>query len=373
MSELWFKNEKVLTLKETGEVFQVVNIDNPELLPFCLRKECTTELFMDWLKKRGIPDTREGVSQVTEAFGKTWRDNKNYASLTDQYWIKRRTEEWKKINFFTNLYCTDIGDMFFSPWLLNKNKFNNGAVGSPDLTTNGILRKRWVQNSDKTSSLIKAGSVAAKQDPLNEVLVSVLVEKLEKINAASYSLCIEGTTMCCKCDNFITANTSFVPASYIYYSEEREEKDSVLCHLLKMCEKYKIPNVEEFLEWMIFVDSITGNDDRNLSNIGFILDADKNEFIGPAPLFDNGGAYWDSKKVSDAVKSKLFGDEEDAIIKKLTKETDLEEILKNTDYVNLISNYPEITDVKKDNLIEAIRKRHKSISVLKNLNINNER
>ena len=374
MSELWFKNNKVLTLKDVeGVPTEVSKIDTPELLPFCLKNECSTDKFMEWFNKRNIPKTRDGYDDVTKVYGTSWTDNKNFASLTDQYWIKKRTEEWKKINFFTNIYCRDIGDMFFSPWTLNKNRFNNGNVGSPDLTTNGVLKKRWVQNPDKTSMLIKAGSKRAMQDPLNEVLVSVLVEQLDKIKSAGYSLCIEGTTMCCKCNNFITQDTSFVPASYIYFSEERPENMSTFTHLLKMCEKFNIPDAEYFLEWMIFIDSITGNDDRNLSNIGFIVDVNTNKFIGPAPLFDNGYAYWDTKKVTNAVKSKLFGDEEKKIYDKLKKDVDLEGVLKNKGYKKIIASYPAITDGKKDNLIEAISKRHDAILKSKDLDMVNVR
>lgn len=374
MSELWFKNDKVLTLKDKAEgAMEVSKIDTPELLPYSLRNECTTETFYKWLNSRNIPQNRMGYAAVCEDFGDSWTVNKNFASLSDQYWIKKRTEEWKKINFFTNVYCRDIGDMFFCPWMLNKNRFNNNAVGSPDLTTPGVLKKRWVQNQDKTSYLVKAGCKEAKQDPLSEVLVSVLIEQLDKIPSAGYSLCIEGVEMCCKCDNFITEKTSLVTAADIYYLEPRDDNESVFAHILKMCEKFEIPGVEEYLEWLILIDSITGNDDRNLSNIAFIYNVDEKKFEGPSPVYDCGYAYWDTKKVSDAVKSKLFGDVEENIFKKLKKECDFESLAKSRGYKKIIADYPGFSNVKKDNLIEAIEKRYNVLTKAKNLDLQNIR
>ena len=149
MSELFLKEEKVLTLKDIeGVPSEVQKIDNPELLPVCLKNKCTMKEFKQWLERRNIPQNREGLEAMTKEFGKSWLENKNFASLSDHYWIKKRTETWKRTNFFTNIYSKDIGDMAFRPWTINKKRFDSF---SPDLTTNGILKKRWLQYSDRKS------------------------------------------------------------------------------------------------------------------------------------------------------------------------------------------------------------------------------
>lgn len=360
MSELYLKDEKVLTLKDIGGVpGDIAKINNPELLPICLKKKCTMKDLKEWLSLRGIPETREGLSFMREKFGTSWEEIKNYASLTDHYWIKKRNEPWKKVNFFTNVYSRDIGDMAFMPWTITKKRID---PFSPDLTTNGILRKCWRQNlSDRTSYLVKAGSAAAHQEPLSEVLVSVLAETLGIIPCVKYDLHVEGTTMCSKCDNFITLDIDLVPASYIYDFEEKKENETVYSHLLRMCEVFDIPGAEEFLEGVIFIDHITGNEDRNLSNIAFIRDIKTMKFIGPAPLFDSGNAYWSTKKISSEVRSTLFGDVEEAIFAKLMKLYNLNMLAKDSGYIKLISAYPCINDVKKENLIEAIKKRNQRL------------
>ena len=250
--------------------------------------------------------------------------------------------------------------MFFSPWEVNTKSIKE----SPDFTTGGILKKRWRQYEGKNtiSYLLKAGSLAAKQEPLNEVLVSVLCERLKVIESVKYQLATEGMVMVSKCDNFVTLDTDYVPAKDIYFSEPREQEESVYAHLIRMCEKYNIPNAKEHIDWTIFIDTITGNEDRNLDNIGFIRDIKTMKFIKCAPLFDSGHAYWNTKLVNEAVQSKMFGDIEKRIYHNLVGKCNLS-VLNNKDFEDIIMKYPEITDEKKENLIEAINQKNSFLKI----------
>lgn len=360
MSELCLKDNVVLTFKDVdGLPASIQKINNPELLPLLLKKDCSFDKVKEWLNKRSIPESRELLQTVKKYFGDEWLINKNYASLSDHYWIKMRSEKYSKINFFDNYYSKDVGNMFFSPWLINKKKIDNKT---PDLTTNGVLRKRWLQREDMTSILIKAGSKVTHQEPLSEVLVSALAERFPGFSCVKYDLCIEGTTMCSKCDNFITKDTMFVPAYYIYFFEAKEEGEKISTHLLKMCEKFEIPNAEEHLKMILAIDTITGNEDRNLGNIGYIMDVNTMKFIGPAPMFDSGNAYWSSGNINNDIKSKVFGDVEVSNFKEFKKKgifTFLNEDKKyNESLKKFILSYPCITDEKKDKLITAIQERN---------------
>ena len=355
------KDKKVLTLKDIqGVPSDIQKIDAPELLPVCLQADCTFEQFKKWLDRRNIPEQREGLKEMKDEFKTSWLENKNYASLTDQYWLRKRGESWKKINFFNNIYSKDIGDMAFVPWTVSKKKYD---TFSPDLTTNGVLRKRWVQLSDRTSVLVKAASAATHQEPLSEVLVSLMAEELDIIPYVKYDLCVEGMIMCSKCNNFITEDTEFVPAYDIYFAEEKKEGEGVYDHILNMCEKFGIPDMEEFLKGVITIDNITGNEDRNLGNIGFIRDVNTMKFVGPAPLFDCGNAYWNTKNVCDTVKSKFFGDVENNIVSEMKKKYDLAKLKKMTGYKKLIQDYPCVSDTKKERLIEAIGKQNRRLEI----------
>ncbi len=357
MSILCLKDEPVLKLKDVnGKPSELVEIINSDLLPLCLKDKCTTKTILEWMNKRNMPSNREGIEAVNKRFGEKWQDaNPNFLSLSDHYWIKKREEKWKRLNFFTNPYSPDIGNMFFSPWKIS----NSNRVGvSPDLTCGGVLKKCWRQNNnDRTSYLVKAGSAISHQEPLSEVLVSVFCEKLGEIDCVKYELHVEGVVMCSKCNNFVTVNTDFVPASYIYGHEPRKDNETVFDHLVRMCEFYDIPNAEEHLKWVIFVDRVTGNMDRNLNNIGFLRDVKTLKFIGPAPLFDSGNAYWDTSFVKKDKISKCFADSEKKIFDEMKKKVDLS-ILDDKSYEGLILKYPEISDQHKEALIKVIADRN---------------
>lgn len=358
MAELCLKDEVVISLKNVkGKPTEIQKVVNPELLPIPLQNNLTNEKFFEWLYKRTIPQNREGFDKVKERFGDKWlSENIHYLTLTDHYWLRKRNEKWKTVNYFTNKYRLECGNMFFSPWEVNTKSIHE----SPDFTTGGILKKRWRQHDGvkiTNSYLLKAGSLAARQEPLNEVLVSVLCERLDIIEAVKYQLATEGMVMCSKCDNFVTVDTDLVPAEDIYFTEQRKDEETVYEHLIKMCEKYDIPDAKKHIDGIIFIDTITGNEDRNLSNIGFIRDIKTMKFIKCAPLFDSGNAYWNSKLVNDSVKSKLFGNVEKRIYNNMVGKCNLS-VLNNRDYEDIIMKYPEITDEKKENLIEAINKRN---------------
>ena len=142
----------------------------------------------------------------------------------------------------------------FYPWRATRRIRNL----SPDLTTGGISKKRWRQNKDNTSYLIKAGSTATHTSPLSEILVSILCEKLE-IPCVKYDLCVEGTEICSRCDNMITEDTELVSAADIYHLGPRRDGETPYAHLLHECKKLEIPDAEKRINHIILVGNLTGN------------------------------------------------------------------------------------------------------------------
>ena len=231
-------NKHTPLIEVTMERKQIVNIGkvtNEELLPFILQGNLSLESINKWLSKRLIPERREGLREVRMKFHDFDRD-KHLNSLTDQYWFRLRGEKWDDINYFTNKYSEDVGNMFFTPWLVPKRYTTN----SPDLATNGALIKRWVQNEDLTSALYKTASETYHQEPLSEVLASIVAKKLNIIPFVEYQLAISGMILCSKCQNFITENTEFVPAYELYLKDPKKQTDTAYSHLLRLCEQYHI-------------------------------------------------------------------------------------------------------------------------------------
>ena len=351
MSELWEENNKVMTIREeNGVPAEILKVDEPGLLPFYLKHHCTIERYNEWLKRRSIPNEREGYADLkkyTKAFTCL-----HHASVSDPFWVRRRYEKWSQVSFYNKIFSPELGNLIFMPY--NTSGMSIKSDSSPDLTTNGVLRKCWRQHEDKRPYLVKAGSKKYRHEPLSEVLSSVILEKLDVIPYVRYDLHIEGIEMCSVCDSFIELGQELVPASDFYSDEKRQKSETVYQHLLKMCKKYEIPGAEEYVDKMIFLDSFLGNTDRNLSNIGFIYDVRKGRFLGPAPIYDNGTAFFDGNIIRQESGIKPFSTEEKRIFDKLPKECDFTRIQKDRSYEQLINNYPGISNEVAQRTIEQL-------------------
>lgn len=268
-----------------------------------------------WLRKRELSGKREDIT--FEDINICWNDDRpHYASLTDQYWLQYDDEKWKDINFFTNEYSEAIGDAVFSKNLQNVKKLNF-SYNSPDITTNGVMKKRW-KREGKFNYLIKTSSKKFNQTFASEILAVRLLNSMGiGINAVAYELTIEGYELCCRCKNFVTKNTEFVPAVNIYaavpYTEEELNienlSERIYKHLITAVEHYNIDGAKTFIDRMIMIDRILMNTDRHLGNFGFLKNVQTGEFSGCAPLFDFGNSFYSDKDSLDKICFKYRDDE----------------------------------------------------------------
>ena len=363
--KLMRKNEPVLNYKKTDKGFlEITKIYNPDIMPVIMKGEKNSQAFTEWFNKRCYPEKRIGRKEMIDRFGSEWLDCKNYLSLSDQYWVRdlRSGEKWSDLNFFENQYSTDIGDMAFKPWKINKKKISSY---SPDLTTSGVLKKRWIQKENNVSYLVKAGNRGKQshQEPLAEVLVSVLLEKLKIIPFVRYDLHVEGVEMCSICKNFINFSTELITLADLSRSVPRKHKD-IYYHLLYTLEHFKIPYGKEYVDALLFVDKLTGNRDRHLGNMAVIRNVDTNTFVGPAPLYDSGDSYWDLDVMYGTKGGRTFKEVDEKIFKEIKKKVKLEVLLdKKTklDYEKAIYEYPLMSDERKERMVEAIAQRNEKL------------
>lgn len=350
---LYNKRRPLVELELEGtEITQIYKVLDEVRLPIVLQNKLNLKTINEWLTKRLIPKKREGITEVESRFGKIKGLN-NMFSLSDQYWFQfNKNETWDKLNFFTNSYVDDFGKIFFSPWEVNE---ANLSLPSPDITTNGVLRKRWIREDDGVSYLVKAGSKIFHQEPLSEVLASITLSKLELLPFVKYELVVDGLRLCSKCKNFVDENTEFLPASYIYTKTPRKKEETVYQHLIKMCNEFGIKNAQEYINNMITADKIIGNDDRHLGNFGFLRDVETGKIIGFAPLFDSGSAYW--AKPGAVKKQRLFADQEKEALKDAMHRINFDRIIDHQEMFRLIDMYPEIGKKKrieiKQNILES--------------------
>lgn len=243
-----------------------------------------------WWIDRSIPASRSGVRKALEAlelpntrmlltrcFG---------FSLSDQYWIKPQGSdlEWEHINFFTNPFSEDIGNVLLG-------KATDGAAfnfHSPDNTSDGFLKKRW-KIMDGKRCLLKGGSNPFLQQPFNEVIASMIAQRLG-IPHAAYSLLWDDGVPFSVCEDFITPDTELVSAWRVMQIAKKDNNTSVYRHYLNCCETLGIPNMEHAIDQMIVLDYLIANEDRHQNNFGLIRDANSLKWIGAAPIFDSGSS-----------------------------------------------------------------------------------
>ena len=353
MAVMYNKKKPVAAVDiENGIIKKIHEFYNRDYAPFYIRNESTEKKLNEWLGKRRMPSDREGMTEVYERFRyfASYPKFDSYGcmfSLSDQYWFcfDRHSQTWERGNFFTNPYPEDIGKAFFTPW-----EYPGDYVfkESPDLMTNGVLRKRWTRGDDGASYMIKAGSRQLRQEPISEVLASIMLRKLNIMPFVEYELVVEGMKLCSRCRNFVTKDTEFVPASHIFYQGKRHPDESVLSCLLRMCRKFNIKNAKRDIEKMITVDIILGNEDRHLGNFGFIRNVETLEFVGFAPLFDSGYSFAPGGRVpneQDKNKRIIFTQKEkDIALAHNIHSVDIEKLEDHDEMFDLIDVYPEIDE-----------------------------
>ena len=356
---LYNKKNKVLdVILENGKVVQINELYDKQNLPLCLQPELSLETINKWLDKRKMPLQREGLEEAMKTFSSKYFQNYVHMfALTDQYWFKtNKKDSWEKLNFFTNKYNSEIGQALFTPWNIDEEKLKDET---PDLTTNGILRKTWMQNSETlASSLVKAGSKKYHQQPLSEILATMTLKKLGGfIPYVKYDLCVNGMMVCSKCKNFVNEHTEFIPAQSIYNLNPRRKDKSQYAHLLMQCYLYGIEKPDDFIDKMMLADAIIGNTDRHMGNFGILRDVDRNELIGFAPLFDFGSAFHEFYEDKKAEKPRLFEEQLPRIYQKFGSTDILKALKNNDDLFRIIDIYPDLTSCQKDAIKEGIIKR----------------
>ena len=245
-----------------------------------------------WWAGRAIPATRDGIGAALEVFGlpspQLLPERCLGLRLSDQYWLRPpgQAARWGDVNFFQHSFPGDVGDVLLG-------KVPSGQpirFLSPDNTTDGWLKKRWILHQGRRC-LLKAGSGPAQQEPYNEALASLLMARLG-IPHVSYTLTLQGDQPYSLCEDFLSPDTELVPAWSILQTRRKPNHTSVFQHYLDCCHALGIPGIREAVEQMIVVDYLLANEDRHQNNFGVIRRGDTLEYLGAAPLYDSGTCLW---------------------------------------------------------------------------------
>ena len=293
------KNTEILTAvyhEEAKYFTDILELKNIDYAPLIVRNsyeenldESLTKVLSDWFQGRGIPKGRDRLDLLMARLNITnpsvLLDKAFGLSLSDQYWIKSYDEDlnYDDINFFDN----DFNDLEFTEATFTNNELvsSNMTYLTPNNTTDGVLRKTWIIDNKKRY-LLKAGLKSEVLQPFNEVLASMICERLN-FNHITYTLDIVKDTVVSKCACFITKDTELIPSSQIL---KNTDKINVYKNYIQILKYNGISNAEEKINNMFILDYIMLNNDRHLNNFGIIRDVNTLKWIDVVPIFDTGNS-----------------------------------------------------------------------------------
>jgi len=287
----------LLVINEEGNVVTVKEVFQSEHLPLsCVMEDgkINSKRLSQWWDERGIPASREQYHAVMAEIGVTGKNRLllecNGLSLTDHYWIANENEskKWKDVNFYENEFDRGIGGLFFN----RKKTDGNYNRYTPDISSDGNLRKRWEINKNTDRILIKAGKSPYMQEPVNEVIASLLCERLN-IPHVSYSLDFENGEPVSKCANMTNTDIEFVEAIRVYYVREPSYfENNKYKHYCECAHRLGVKNNTEMLDRMIILDYLILNHDRHFKNFGILRSSQTLNSVEAAPIFDSGSSLF---------------------------------------------------------------------------------
>lgn len=248
------------------------------------------QAFNEWWRGRGIPSGRMGLLALLAELGVDFPEEllqRNLGlSLSDQYWICPDGSglTWENINFFNN----DFGEVSLATESFAAD--GKSAVATPDNTSDGNLRKRWVCRGG-VRMLLKGGT-SYGQEPYNEVVATSLHGRLLGAGEfVPYAVEGEGANALSCCAEFLADDEEFVPAVYVERALNQDANRNDFEHYLDCCDCLGVHGARAALERMIVCDDVIANHDRHRRNFGIVRNVETLE-CRPAPIFDSGSSLW---------------------------------------------------------------------------------
>ena len=311
---LMHKNFAVADVEIDEDLSVITSIDNisaREHLPVGvvhqLRHEETVDRYAlnHWWAGRSIPASRMGIADALEALGvsstKQLITKCLGLSLSDHYWFRPygSSVTWEDVNFFDNAFSDDIGDVLFGI-----NDKNDGFdFISPDNTSDGNLQKRW-KIIDGKRCLLKSGSSPYSQQPFNEVIATIIMNKLG-IEHVPYTVTWIDDKPYSVCEDFVNKDSELIGAWRVLQLRPKANHENEYLHYVSLCKELGV-DIVPALDRMIVLDYIIANEDRHFNNFGLLRDANTLEWIGAAPIFDSGTSLWYNKSASRFISSDII-------------------------------------------------------------------
>lgn len=289
--ELKLYNQTLLTFSFeekglSGLVAEIKSIDesSKNLLPLDLT--LTDSGMLKWLQRRIIPKNRAFVNEILKALNLSINNTKGIIdvckglSLNDSYWVVPQDFDgaFEEYNLYENRFSEVLSLVAYT----GAGTQNRAFTTSPELTTQGMLRKAWRYIDGDGIYLYKGGTEGAANagnEPYSEYY-ACQVAGCMGLNAVSYDLENWKGILASKCRLFTDIDTSFVPIGHIV-------KEGGIKACLDYYKALSDEAYEQLCSMLVF-DAVIYNEDRHFGNFGILRDNRTGRIIGPAPIFDNG-------------------------------------------------------------------------------------
>ena len=292
--------------RDTGDLPEITDYriekDALPLLPMGMK--ASANALARWLRRRKIPRNRAYVHSLLARLGLGVNSTmaiiniSRALSLNDSYWIVPEGfgRSFAECNLYEHRFSKVLAAIAFTGY---GSRQRSSLVSSPELTTNGMLRKCWRRQNGRVF-LYKGGTEGASNtgnEPYSEFYAWQIAQVLG-VHAIPYTLTRWKGTLCSRCELFTSKDISFVPVGQVVKSGGMQ---AVLDYYGTLGQNFR-----DALEDMIVFDAIILNTDRLLGNFGFLVDAKSNTLLGPAPLFDHGNSLCNFAAAADIESREAF-------------------------------------------------------------------
>ena len=248
-----------------------------------------------WLEIRSIPTNRKNAALICRELGFELGDLEALyraslgLSLNDSYWVvpKGFDGTFDEFNLYDNAFSEAIGALSVAGEARSATPHGN----TPELTTDGTLRKGWRIVNDKRVLYKGATSGYTPGEPISEYVCSLIATDLH-LNAVKYGIDTWQDELCSTCENFASKSISYVPFSVA-------TGHSTLVDALRWCAAAGDSYLAAICDMFTF-DALVCNTDRHLTNFGILRDNATGAPCGMAPIFDNGRGLFPNVADDDA-------------------------------------------------------------------------
>lgn len=270
-------------LGEPGVRIEDVNDSALHLMPWGL--SLSDASLWSWLSRRAIPQNRRYAEELCRAMGFSVSDVEAIyrvglgLSLNDPYWTPSAEEAppFSDVNLYENGFSAVLAAVAYTGVSSAGQSSPHGL--SPELMTDGSLRKAWRAIGDKR--VLYKGSTPGwvPGEAMSEALVSA-VTRAAGVNAVGYGLDVWEGEACSTCECFCTTEVSYVPFAVATGATS-------LASALWWSMRLDPEGIEPLCD-MLVLDALVANTDRHFTNFGILRDMVTGAPIGFAPVFDNG-------------------------------------------------------------------------------------